>query len=35
MVTELVKINRFSEAAIIQEFEKTWGAMNVLCRRYK
>ena len=32
-VASHIKISSFSAVAMLQGFDKTWGAMNVLCRR--
>ena len=32
-VVKQIKISSFSAAAMLQSFNQTWGAMNVLCRR--
>ena len=33
-VIEQIKISSFSAVAMLQGFDKTWGAGNVLCRRH-
>ena len=33
-VLELIKISSFSAAALLQGFDKSWGARNVLCKRH-
>ena len=33
-VKEQIKINKLSVVALLQGFDKTWGAKNVLCKRY-
>ena len=33
-VLEQIKISSFSAVAMLQGFDKTWGARNVLCRRH-
>jgi hypothetical protein len=32
-VLKLIKISRFSAAGLLQNFDRTWGAKQVLCRR--
>ena len=32
-VLKLIKISSFSAAALLEGFDRTWGARNILCRR--
>ena len=32
-VIKLIKISGFSAMALLEGFDKTWGARNILCRR--